>query len=424
MGGVIIMNSSLLRELNPALTSFATRFIGLGMQAATLFTMRLLHPAEAQALFFTAQTVLGLQFLAEFGATQAMLQRMRRAQVDPTLKPSHLFFGPYALVASTLFLGLIVMAWEGFYGRSLPQPALLIGALALAGALRLSTVFVEAHVEGSGRINEVYRTRFVATLASQAAMLTGMALLSPMIALLCSTLTYVLFSKGLQRRDVRHFYSGVRLERGALAELLSDLRATGRYQVSLMLSAACGYLIFSGPVIVAGMALDASRVAEIGTSLLLASVASSLCGAIIAPYSVHIMDNMLHDRTQAAWYLERRLIAASAGLFAAAVVALWLAEFLHLRALPATHDLMLALAAYFCFSLGLVFAPGLRALGKDRMLLPSMVAAAAFALLSAGTLNHLAWGPDPLWIFAIAQGAVFLPLVLVTRRVVHHSTPT
>ena len=393
------------------------------MQAAILFTMRQNHSPEEQALFFTAQTVLGLQFLAEFGASQAMLQRMRQAQVDPTLKPSHLLFGSYALVASTIFLVLIALTWEGFYGRSLPQPALLIGALAVAGALRLSTVFVEAHVEGSGRITEVYRTRFVSTLASQAIMLVGMVMLSPLIALLCSTFTYVLFSNGLQRQDVMHFYSGVRLGRDALTDLLTDLRYTGRYQVSLMLSAVCGYLIFSGPVIVAGMALNASRVAEIGTSLLLASVASSLCGAIIAPYSVRIMDDMLNGRTQAAWHLERRLIAAAVGLFFAAAFALWQVDIIHLRALPATHDLILALGAYFCFALGLVFAPGLRALGRDHMLLPSVVAAAVFTALSAGTIGRLTWGPDPLLIFAIAQGGVFLPLVLLTRRVLHHTTP-
>lgn len=408
--------------MNATLTSFATRFIGLGMQAATLFTMRLHHSAEAQALFFTAQTVLGLQFLAEFGATQAMLQRMRQAEVDPTLKPSHLFFGPYAAVACTLFLGLIVLAWESFYGRSLPQPPLLIGVLALAGALRLSAVFVEAHVEGSGRVAEVYRTRFVATLASQAAMLAGMVLVTPLVALLCSTLTYVVCSKGLQRRDAAYFYSGVRFGRDALMDLVTDLRATGRYQVSLMLSAACGYLIFSGPVIVAGNALDAARVSEIGTSLLLASVAASLCGSIIAPYSVRIIDDMLHGRARAAWQLERRLMVAAAGLFTAAIGALWLSQFLHLRALPAAHDLMLALGAYLCFTLGLVFAPGLRALGSDRMLLPSVIAAVAFVTLSAGTFANASWQLDPLWIFAIAQGVFFLPLVLVTRRMLHRPT--
>ena len=385
--------------------------------------MRLHHSPEEQALFFLAQTVLGLQFIAEFGSTQAMLQRMRHVRLDPSLKPSHLLFGPYALLAGMVFLGLIIVAWEVMYGSSHPLSLTLICTLAVAGSLRLSALFVEAHVEGSGRISEVYRIRFVATLTSQAIMLAGMLLLSPFIALLCSTLTYALISKGLLRHDVVHFYSGVRLSIDALSNLISDLRSTGRYQISLMLSAACGYLIFSGPVIVAGLALDASRVSEIGTSLLLASVASSLSGAIIAPYSVSIMDHMLNGRTLDAWLLERRLIAAVAAIFTTAIFAIWLVDIFHLRALPAIPDLILALGAYFCFALGLVFAPGLRALGSDQMLLPSVGAAAVFAALSAGTINRFIWGPDPLLIFTITQGGAFLPMVLLSRRLLHLTNP-
>lgn len=396
--------------------SLSARVLSTGLQAGTLVAMRQTHPSLDQAQFFAVQTVLGLQFLAEFGAAQAMLQRLRVGLAPVDREAAVHFYARYALLAGGLFSALIALVWLTVYDTKFAASAFQIAALCIAGALRLACVFLEVYIEGSDRVADAYRIRFVAVVASQVIMFAAMIWTTPMWAVICSALAYALFTLVLRASDVRTFFVGALRQRSGPASFVAHLRAAGRFQGSLMLSSGCGYLLFSGPVILASMTLAPPQVAEVGTAMLLASVASSLCGAVVAPRVVHITDAVLSGQRPMASRIERQLIGISASFFVAAFCGLLVLDRFHLKLLPPWPELTVAMAGYFCFTVGLILSFALRAEGRDRMLFPSLAAASGFVILSILALLGSGRPIVPLLVFAISQGAVFLPAAWLVKR--------
>ena len=145
---LLVGNLGMEIKMHPVFSSLINRIIGLFLQAAILFILRSNHAPEDQALFFAVQTVLALQFLAEFGAGPTMLQRMRKERYDNDEAQSEKYFSVYAVISSLLFTIIIYIAWENFYGTNLILSPTSLLLVALVGALRLSTVFLEVYVEG------------------------------------------------------------------------------------------------------------------------------------------------------------------------------------------------------------------------------------------------------------------------------------
>ena len=404
--------------MNATTASLVARIVSTSLQAVTLIVMRQVHSSELQAQFFAIQTVLGLQFLAEFGAGQAMLQRLRASRNSLDRDEAIGFYARYSVLAGLAFVVLIAVVWLSVYDVKFAASGLQIGTLCVAGSLRLACVFLEVYIEGTERVADAYRVRLLSVITSQAAMLVAMILTSPAWALIDSALAYSLTTLLLRAPDVRTFFGHASRQWTPPSRPDARLRTgTGtKFQVALMLSSACGYVIFSGPVIFASLILVPAQVAEVGTAMLVASVASSLCGAVVAPRVVQITDAVLKGQHAIATRVENQLILVSAVFFVASIVGLIVVDKLQLKLLPPWSELMVSMIGYFCFTIGLIFSFALRAEGRDRMLVPSLMAAAGFVGMSLLALAARGHTITPLAVFTLTQILIFLPAAWLQKK--------
>ena len=402
--------------MNATTASLVARVISTSLQAVTLIVMRQVHSSELQAQFFAIQTVLGLQFLAEFGAGQAMLQRLRASHNSVDRDKAIDFYARYSVLAGLAFVVLIAVVWLSVYDGKFAASAPQIGALCVAGSLRLACVFLEVYIEGTERVADAYRVRLLAVIASQATMLVAMVLASPAWALIDSALAYSLTTLVLRLLDAQTFFGHILRQPTAPWQPNALMRTGTKFQVALMLSSACGYVIFSGPVIFASLILAPAQVAEVGTAMLVASVASSLCGAVVAPRVVQITDAVLKGQLAIATRVENQLILVSAVFFVVSIVGLVVVDKLHLKLLPPWSELMMSMIGYFCFTIGLILSFALRAEGRDRMLIPSLMAAAGFVGMSLLALPARGHTITPLAVFTLTQVLIFLPAAWLQKK--------